>query len=266
MKKILSIIMLVVLTAAVLAGCGSKSKEDAALNSLDRVKKAGKITIGIDDSFPPMEYRDDKNNLVGFDIDLAQEIGKKLGVTVEHIPTDWNGVIEALKAGKFDMILSTLSITDERKQKILFSDPYIMEGQIIAVKKGNTAIKTSEDLKGKVVACQLGTTGEEAAKKVQGIKEIKPYDKITEAFHDLKIGRIDAVVVDELVGRYYISKSASDYDVLSQKLTDEPVGIGFKKEDKELRDAVQKAVNDLKADGTLSKISLKWFGTDIYKK
>lgn len=266
MKKVLSVIMLVVLVAAVFAGCGSKSKQDAGLNSLERVKKAGVLTIGLDDSFPPMEFRDDKNNLIGFDIDVAKEIGKKLGVKVQHIPTEWSGIIEALKTSKFDMIMATLSITDERKKQILFSDPYIMEGQIIAVKKGNTSIKTADDLKGKIVACQLGTTGQEAAKKVQGIKELKPYDKITEAFYDLKIGRVDAIVVDELVGRYYISKNAADYEVLPQKLTDEPVGIGFKKQDTELKDAVQKAMDELKAEGTLSKISEKWFGTDIYKK
>lgn len=263
-KKIISLTVLVIMVLTIMVGCAKKP--DATLNSLERVKKAGKLTIAIDDSFPPMEYRDDKNTLMGFDIDFALAIGEKLGVKVEHVPTDWNGIIEALKAKKFDIILSTLSITDERKEKIDFSEPYLMEGQIIVVKKGNTVIKGKEDLTGKIVACQLGTTGEEAGKKLTGLKELKPYDKITEAFHDLKIGRVDTVIVDELVGRYYISKSPDDYVVLDQKLTDEPVGIGFNKDDKELREAIQKAINDLKADGTMTKISTKWFGVDYYKK
>ena len=262
MKKALSFILLTIIVLVTAAGC---SKKETNLNSLERVKKAGVITFGTDDSFPPMEYRDEQNNLVGFDVDLADAIGEKLGVKAEFTTTDFSGIIEALKAGKFDAILATLSITDERKEKILFSDPYVMEGQIVAVKAGNDTITKVADLTGKVVAAQLGSTSEQAAKKIEGLKEYKAYDKATEAFHDLEIGRIDAVVVDELVGRYYISKVPDDYKVLDEKLSDEPVGIGFNKEDVELKDAVQKAFNDLKADGTLSQISMKWFGTDVYK-
>jgi polar amino acid transport system substrate-binding protein len=262
MKKILSLLLLTIIVLITAAGC---SKKETSLNTLESIKKAGVMTVGLDDSFPPMGFRDENNNIVGFDIDLGNAIGEKLGVKVEYSATDFSGIIEALKAGKFNIILSTLSITDERKEKILFSDPYVMEGQIVAVKAGNTSITKAADLTGKIVAAQLGSTSEEAAKKLEGLKELKAYDKVTEAFHDLQIGRVDAVVVDELVGRYYISKAPNDYKVLDEKLTDEPVGIGFKKEDTELKDAVQKAFNDLKADGTLSEISNKWFGTDIYK-
>lgn len=262
MKKVISLILLSIIVLITTVGC---SKKETNLSTLESIKKAGVIKFGTDDSFPPMEYRDEQNNLVGFDVDLGNAIAEKLGVKAEFTTTDFSGIIEALKAKKFDAIMATLSITDERKGKILFSDPYIMEGQIVAVKAGNDAIAKSADLTGKIVAAQLGSTSEQSAKKLQGLKEYKAYDKVTEAFHDLEIGRIDAVVVDELVGRYYISKSPDDYKVLNEKLSDEPVGIGFKKEDTELKDAVQKAINDLKADGSLTKISMKWFGTDIYK-
>lgn len=262
MKKILSMLLLTIIVLITAVSC---SKKEENLSTLENIKKAGVITFGTDDSFPPMEYRDEQNNLVGFDIDLADAIGEKLGVKAEFVTSDFAGIIEALKAKKFDAILATLSITDERKGKILFSDPYIMEGQIVAVKAGNDAITKPADLAGKVIAAQLGSTSEVAAKKLEGLKEYKAYDKVTEAFHDLEIGRIDAVVVDELVGRYYISKSPENYKVLDEKLADEPVGIGFRKEDTELKDAVQKAYDDLKADGTLSEISIKWFGTDVYK-
>lgn len=264
MKKVFSLILIVLMLVTSLAGCGKKESKN--INSLDRVKKAGKISFGLDDSFPPMEYRDDKNNLVGFDIDLGNAIAKKLGVKAEFVPTDFNGILLSLQSGKFDSILSTLSITDERKKSIDFSEPYIMEGIVAVIKNGNSSISGLQDLSGKVIACQLGSTSETAALKIQGIKELKKYDKITEALHDLAIGRVDAVVVDELVGRYYISQKANDYKVLDGKLNDEPVGLGFKKEDKELNAAVQKAINDLKADGTLSNISKKWFGVDIYNK
>jgi polar amino acid transport system substrate-binding protein len=264
MKKLALLILIAVLVVTIAAGC---TKQQTNLTTLEKIKSTGVLTMGLDDSFPPMEYRDEKNNLVGFDIDLGNALAGKLGVKAEFVTTDFSGIIEALKVGKFNMILSCLSITDERKESILFSEPYIMEGQIVAIKKSDANIIVSTaDLKGKIVASQLGSTSEQAAKKLEGLKELKSYDKVTEAFHDLSIGRIDAVVVDELVGMYYISTSADNYAVLSEKLTDEPVGIGFKKEDTELQAAIQKAFDELKADGTLTEISKKWFGVDIYNK
>jgi polar amino acid transport system substrate-binding protein len=256
------------MTITLFSGCGSSSTNTSVqkIDSLKRVKSAGKITVGIDDSYPPMEFRDEKNNLLGFDIDLGEEIGKKLGVKVEYIPTDWNGILLALKSSKFDIILSSLSMTEERKKEIDFAGPYIEGGQIIAVNKTNNEIKSSVDLKGKVIGAQLGSTGEQAAAKIEGTKEVKKYDKATEAFHDLQIGRIEAVIVDGQVGGYYNKKDGDAFKILDEKLTKEPEGIGLKKEDKELKEAIQKALDELKADGTLSKLSLKWFGYDIYKK
>ena len=256
-------ILTVTVAGALLVGCGQKQE---SLNSLEAVQKAGKLTIGLDDSYPPMEFRDSKNNLVGFDVDLGNEIGKKLGVTTEYTTTDFNGILLALTSSKFNIILSGMSITDKRKESIDFSDAYVMGGQVVAIKKGNTSIKSLEDLKGKVVACQLGSTGDTAATAMKGLKEIKRYDKITEAFQELSVGRVDAVIMDAQVGGYYVAKKPGEYDVLKDVITEEPMGIGFKKEDKELRAAVQKALDELKADGTLSKLSEKWFGFDAYTK
>ncbi len=271
MKKIAAILLSITIGATLLVGCGSnktqnKENNKQSVNSLERVKKAGKLKIGLDDSYPPMEFRDEKNNLVGFDIDFANELGKKLGVEVEFTPTEWKGILLALQSGKFDAIISGLSITEERKKSIEFSEPYVMGGQVIAVKKGNASIKKLDDLKGKVLACQMGSTGHKAAEKMEGLKEVKPYDKITEAFTELSIGRIDAVIMDAQVGGYYLAKNPGKFEVLEQKVSEEPMGIGFKKEDKELKEEIQKAINELKEDGTLSKLSVKWFGFDAYKK
>jgi polar amino acid transport system substrate-binding protein len=270
LKKVLLLMLSVIFAAALFAGCGSTSGNQSQAqgdNSLDKVKKAGVLKVGLEDSFPPMEFRDKQNELKGFDIDMANEIGKKLGVKTEFVCTDFNGIILALKSGKFDTIISGLSITDERKKEISFSDPYVTNSQIIVVKNGNTTIKNANDLKGKIIGVGLGTTSETVAAKLQGLKEVKKYDKTTEELQDLLIGRIDAVVVDEPVGRYYISDSdkKDKYSVLEEKLSKEPMGIGFKNEDKGLKEAVQKAADELKKDGTFSKLSIKWFGTDIYK-
>lgn len=270
MKKISAIILTGVMTISLFSGCGKTNTNvtdnNKKANSLQRVKDAGKLVIGLDDSYPPMEFRNEKNELVGFDIDLGNELAKKLGVKCEVATTDFNGIVLALKAGKFDAIVSALSITEQRKKEIDFVGPYIDGGQIIVVKNDNANINSKENLKGKILACQLGSTGEQAAMKIEGAKEVKKYDKVTEAFHDLSIGRVDALVVDGQVGGYYTKKDSGGYKILNEKLTKEPEGIGLKKEDKELKDALQKALDELKKDGTLTKLSMKWFGYDIYKQ
>jgi polar amino acid transport system substrate-binding protein len=236
--------------------------------SWDDIKKAGKIVIGIDDAFPPMEFRNDKNELVGFDIDASKELGKRLGIAVEHMPTPWDTVILSLKTKKFDIVWSGMSVTAEREKEIAFTKPYIMEKQVIVVKKGNKKIKALKDLgKETVMGVQLGSTSEEALKKLnKEFKEIKKYDKNTEAFMDLKIGRIDALAVDELVGRYYLSQKPGEYAVLKESLLSEPIGIGLRKEDVALKDKIQKTLDGMFKDGTMKKISIKWFGDDITSK
>ncbi|WP_125154352.1 ABC transporter substrate-binding protein [Clostridium rectalis] len=266
MKKILAIIMGTILIASVFIGCkNATQKNEDGLNTLEKVKKSGVLTIGLNDTYPPMEFRDESQKLVGFDIDLGEEIAKKLGVKCEIKTNEWKGIILSLKANKYDMILSTMSITDERKKVIDFSNPYIVGGQRIVVKKGTDNIKDEKDLFNKVVGCQLGSTGEISASKIEGIKEVKKYDGVTEAFNDLAVGRINAVIADGQVAGYYLKKRGEDLVLLDAKLTKEPVGIGFRKDDKELKEEVQKALDELKEEGTLSKLSEKWFGYDIYK-
>jgi polar amino acid transport system substrate-binding protein len=286
MKKILLLTLTAIVAASIMTGCGKKTttpaansngtaaedvlasvkKNDTLASALpEKTKTAGKISFGVDDAYPPMEYRDEKNALVGFDIDFGNAIAKKLGIKSEWVPTVWDGILPSLATKKFDAILSSLSITDKRKLEIGFSEPYIMGGPIIITKKDNTSIKTADDLKGKIVAVQLGSTGDNSVSEISGIKEVKKYDKIPQALLDLTSGRVEAVVADDQVGRYYVGLDASKY-LVAGKLNDEPFGIGFRKEDKALTEVVQKAIDELKADGTLSKISLKWFKTDIYKK
>lgn len=283
MKKFLLMVLVLAITAASFLGCSNKVnnsssnssttevldsvKENASISAMlpDEIKNAGKISVGLDDAYPPMEFRDDTNALVGFDIDFGNAIGKKLGMKIEWVTTAWDGILPALKAKKFDMILSGLSITDKRKEEINYSEPYISGGPIIITSNDNTSIKNPDDLKDKVVGVQLGSTGENAVNAIDGVKEIKKYNKIIEALMDLNAKRIDAVVADDQVGRYYTGLDLDKYSI-ANKMNEEPFGIGFRKEDEVLRDTVQKAIEDLKADGTLSKISLKWFKTDYYTK
>lgn len=275
MKKIFSMFIILVLSISVLAGCGqgaseskstSSSNNSSKENSLDRVKKAGKIIIGIDDTYPPMEFKDKDNKLVGYDIDMANEIGKKLGIKVEFVPTAWDGIFMALQSKKFDVIHSSVSITDERKKTMIFTEPYIYGGNAIFVKADNTTVNSQDDFKGKIIGCQVGTTAQDALSKISGMKEVKKYNGMTEAFLDLKNGRIDAVVSDPQVGDYYIASQKDKFKKIKSLLSQEPIGVAFRKDDTDLRDGYQKAMDELKKDGTLSKLSEKWFGYDIYKE
>lgn len=264
-KKLAAVLMAVMFTAVLFAGCSSKQTQTTT-STLDTIKKAGTIKFGLDDSYPPFESRDSSNNLVGFDIDLGNAIAAKLGVKAEYTSTDFNGIILALNSNKFDAILSALSITDDRKKEIAFAGPYLMSGQVIIVKAGNAAVKSAADLKGKTVAAQLGSTGEEAAKKIQGTKEVKTYDKVPEELQDLLIGRVDAVIVDKPVGGYYIESKKDQYKVLDPQLTQEPIGIGVRQKDTDVQKEIQTIIEGFEKDGTLSKLSIKWFGYDAYKK
>ena len=261
MKKLFLAIGLMFVATTLFVTAGSAADD----GSWARIKAEGKLVIGIDDAFPPMEFRNEKGELVGFDIDASRELGKRLGIEIVHQPTAWKGVIMSLKTKKFDIIWSGMSITAEREKEIAFTKPYIMEKQIMVVAAGNEKIKSLNDLgEESVIGVQLGSTSEEALAGLnKKFKEVKRYDKNTEAFMDLKIGRIDALAVDELVGRYYLSQRPGVYSVLPEPLTSEPIGIGIRKEDVSLKDAIQKTLDEMFADGTMKKISIKWFGDDI---
>ena len=263
MKKIVTIVTILAVSAIMFVGCGKSSTTD---DSLTKVKSAGVINVGLDDSYPPMEFKDSSNTIKGFDIDMINAIGKKMNLKVKIVPTAWDGIFLAMKSNKFDVMQSTVSITEDRKKTMIFTKPYIYGGNAIFVRADYKAINSDKDLNGKTVGIQMGTTAQAVLAKMTGIKEVKKYNSMTEAFLDLKAGRIDSVVSDPQVGDYYIADKKSEFKRVKSLLNEEPIGVGFRKPDVALRDAYQKAMDDLKKDGTLSKLSMKWFGHDIYKK
>lgn len=260
MKRIISVVLLLVMAGVLFAGCGNTTKTEPA-------KK--KIVIGLDDNFPPMGFKDEKNNIVGFDIDMAKEAAKRLGIEVEFKGIDWSSKEAELNSKRIDALWNGMNITEERKKNVLFSDPYMESKQLIFV-LANSPIKSAADLKGKVVGVQQSSIGEEVVTKDEKLKatlkDFKKYPDCVAAFMDLKTGRLDAVVTDEILGRYYMSKEAWAYIAIEQPLGEVGVyGVGFRKDDKELRDKVQNVLNEMKKDGTSAKISQKWFGADIVK-
>ncbi|ULT59471.1 basic amino acid ABC transporter substrate-binding protein [Neobacillus drentensis] len=276
MKKVIQF-LIIAAVALMATACGTQPKLPAQSkseqsqkgtegNTYDNIKKQGVIKIAVDDTFPPMEYRDDQNKLVGFDIDLATAISKELGVKVEFVPTAWDGILPGLDAKRYDIIMSSMNITDERKQKVDFVE-YMKLGQVVAVKTGNPLkIQTKEDLSGKTVGVQLGTTSESAAKEIKGIKELKTYNGYTDVFNDLGLGRLQGVIVAEAVGRYYKTSKPDAFDVVGSSFQSLPVGIAVRKGDNDLEAALQKAIAAAKDNGTYTEVSKKWFGTDKSKE
>ena len=262
MKKIFALCMMLVLAVTALAGCGG-----------DTAKKdeAKKIVVGLDDNFPPMGFKDEKNEIVGFDIDLAKEAAKRLGREVEFKAIDWNSKEAELKSGRVDVLWNGLDITEQRKENMLFSEPYMDNRQIVFVAKGkNVAIASEADLAGKAVGTQSGGTTEEYFTKntalKDSMKEVKYYPDYITAFMDLENGRLDAVVGDEIIGRYYISKHPDEIEAVETVIGEvSQFGFAFRKDDQALRDEVQKVFDEMKADGTVAKISEKWFAKDITK-
>ena len=202
MKKIFALCMMLVLAVTALAGCGSNSAQK---------EESKKIVVGLDDSFPPMGFKDEKNEIVGFDIDLAKEVAKRLGREVEFKAIDWNSKEAELKSGRVDILWNGLDITDKRKENMLFSEPYMDNRQIVFVAKNcKVAVAGEADLAGKTIGTQSGGTTEEYFENKPelkaSMKEVKYYPDYINAFMDLENGRLDAVVGDEIIGRYYISK------------------------------------------------------------
>ena len=247
-----------------IAACGKSEAPSAAAPAPAAVAK---IVVGLDDNFPPMGFRDGKNELVGFDIDLAREAAKRLGVEVEFKPIDWNAKEAELSGKRVDVLWNGLTITEQRKQQIAFTAPYLENHQIVVV-AANSPVKAKADLAGKVVGVQEGSSAVEAIEKdasAKTFKELKKFGDNVAALMDLSTGRLDAVVLDEIVGRYYVAKKPGDYIILDDNFGTEEYGVGVRKDDAELLAKLQQAMDEMKKDGAAARISTQWFGKDIVK-
>jgi len=255
-----------VLAAAVLAlsftGCAKKATNSGL------TLKEGVLKIGMEIGYPPFEYfAEDGKTPTGFDVQLGKAIADKLGLKVEYVDTAWDGIFAGLDTDKYDVVMSAVTIFPERAEKYDFSTPYIGNGQaIIVAKKTNLNVTKPEDLAGLRVGYQAETTSDIfMTKQAQGGLKFTPeeYDKVMNAYDDLKNGRCDAVVSDSLVAVDYLSKEDSPYKQVWAGTPDEFFGVTLKKGNSKLQEAVNKALAELKADGTLSQISVSVFGTDL---
>ena len=266
MKKS-KLLMILVVLSIVIAGCGSK---DSGVDAWNTIEERGSIIVGLDDTFVPMGFRDNSGELTGFDVEMAREAIKRMELDIEFQPIDWNLKEQELDSGNIDMIWNGYSITDERKEKVNFTKPYLDNKQII-VALSDIDIDTKEDLKGRIVATQNSSSslaaieGEDATPDFKN-GEVILFDTYNEAFMDLEAGRVEAVVADAVLARYYIAERGEEkYKVLDGDFGDEEYGVGIRKGDKTLLDMLNKALDEMKSDGAAATISEKWFGENIIK-
>lgn len=287
-KRLLALAAAATMSVCLLAGCGGSNKSDstadtadtgsaavadtgsgaaAADDSLNYILDKGELVLGLDDSFPPMGYRDDNNEIVGFDIDVAQAVCDKLGVKLTLQPVDWESKEIELNAKNIDCIWNGLSYSEERNESMSLSIPY-MENHMALVVRPDDSIKTIDDMSGKILALQSGSTAEEALDSEDGsalkdmVANVNSFDDNLTALLDLDTMSSDAVLMDDVVANYLIEQNGKDYVVLDDFLYAENYIIGFRKQDTALTEAVNDALRELKADGTLGEIATKWFGSD----
>ncbi len=275
MKRFLSATA-VLLALSLLAACGgapapspspspSPAATSAAASPQTSAPAITKLVIGLDDQFPPMGFRDETNQLVGFDIELAQAVCDRLGIEAVPTPIDWTTKEFELNGGKVDVLWNGLTITEERQEAMLMSPAYIANAQVIVV-RSDSGIATLSDLAGKTVALQEGSSADEAYAGCPAAgteKELVKAPENISLFSDLKIGRIDAVVIDKVFGDYYIAENGEGLlTILEEQLADEEYGIAFRKDNQQLADLILTTLDQLVQDGTAAQISQKWFGED----
>ena len=264
MKKFFLPFMLMIF---LITGCGG-GQDSKDINS---AAYKGTLVIGVDDEYAPFGFRDKNGELVGFDIDLAKEAGKRMGVKFEFKPIDWNNKENELDSGRIDLIWNGLDITPEREERILYTKPYMDNRQILLSKKSaNFQFISEHDLAGKIVGTQAGSNSEDYIagnkKLLESFKDFKTYATFKQAFADLTDGKVDVLIVDELAAHYEMSKIPRKFEVTEVTIGPATeIGIGFRKSDVALRDRVQKVFDEMLKDGTAKKISEEWFQADLLK-
>lgn len=220
-------------------------------------KQTGAVVVATDATFNPFEYTDESGNLIGFDIDLMNEVAKKAGITIEWANVPFDSVTAGLAECQYDAGIAAISITDERKKDMLFTAPYLDAGLIVVVNKETTDITGLADLKGKAVAAQLGTTGEIEAKKIEGVT-YKPYDSYELAFLELANKGVDAVIADNPVAMGYIASNPDKLMAVGEVFNNDQYGIAVCKKNTDLLAKLDKALQELQDSGYVAQLAEKY--------
>ena len=269
-KGILGLLALVGMAVMSLAGC-TQLASNPTVDNWDKYQQQKSITVGFDNTFVPMGFEEKNGNYAGFDIELAKYVSKKLGIMVHFQPIDWDMKETELQNGTIDAIWNGYSATDERREKVAFTIPYMQNTQILVVKK-TSGIHSVEDMTGKVLGAQNGSSGmldfeehpEVLKNRVNG-GDADQYQSVNEAIIDLKNDRIDALLIDRVYADYYLTTEgiADEYDTIPSGFESESFAVGVRPADKKLLEALNQAFKELYQEGIFQQISQKWFGEDV---
>ena len=275
-KRILGLCMAAIMTVA-MSACSSNTQttqqpventeETTQTEQGDTALSYDKIVVGLDDTFAPLGFRDEEGNLQGVDVELMEAASEIIGIPFELQPIDWSMKETELANKNIDLIWNGYTITEERKEKVAFSQPYLNNRQVV-VTMADSDINTLADLAGKTVAAQAESSAVDAINSKPEIAEtfadLGEFETNDQCLIDLEAGRTDAVVADEVIIRYYVSKKgAENYKILEEDFGTEQYAVGVRQEDTALLEAVNAALDTLKENGTTKTISEKWFGSDI---
>ncbi|WP_294375267.1 amino acid ABC transporter substrate-binding protein [uncultured Clostridium sp.] len=257
-------------------GCGNSknagSSSETSAKSDSSTSDKDELVIGFDDTFVPMGFKDESGEIVGFDVDLAKAVSEKLNKKIKFQAIDWSMKETELNGGNIDLIWNGYSINDERKEKVEFSKPYLNNTQII-VTLADSSINTKADLAGKKVGAQNESTAVDAVEADGNIMStfdggsLITFEDNNQALMDLEAGRLDAIVVDEILARYYIkARGEGKYKILTENFGNEQYAVGIRKDDTKFVEEFNKALDEVINDGEAAEISKKWFDEDIIVK
>lgn len=228
---------------------------------MQRVTRAGVMRVGFEGAYPPFNFLNEQKQFDGFDVDVANDIARRLGVSVEFVATQFEALIGGLDADKWDIVIAQMSITDQRKKQVDFTEPYVVTGGVIIVRNGESGYTTLADLKGKRVGAGSGTTFEEVATAAGA--EVTTYKSVNQYVQDLENRRLDAIINDRITMGYLIKSKNLPLKISSTDLVSRDViGMAVKKNNSDFVAAVNKALNEMKTDGTYKTIYVKWFGVE----
>ena len=250
--------------AGILLGASVLSQAIAG-EQLQTIKDKGVINVGLEGTYPPFSFVDENGKLTGFEVELSEALAKELGVKAKVQPTKWDGILAALESKRLDVVINQVTISDERKKKYDFSKPYTVSGiQALILKKkaAELNINAAADLAGKKVGVGLGTNYEQWVKQDVPKADVRTYEDDPSKFADLRNGRIDAILIDRLAALEDAQK-AKDTELAGAAFSRLESGIALRKGEPELLDAINQALDKLRADGTLANLSNKYFGADV---
>ena len=233
-------------------------------DQLQKIKDSGTINVGLEGTYPPFSFVDEKGDLNGFEVEFSQALAKELGVKAKLQPTKWDGILAALESKRLDVVINQVTISEERKKKYDFSEPYTISGiQALTQKKDAGKFPTPDSLADKKVGVGLGTNYEQWLKENVPKAIVKTYDDDPTKFQDLIAGRTDVILVDRLAAFEMVKKTNDKLAVSGAPFSRQESGIAIRKGEPELVAAINKAIDKLRADGTLAKLSQKYFGSDV---